>query len=119
LADITQRFEGTRIYYEGKEWSPGFGKITTENEERLFSVNQNAMESELNSLEYAELNEKLSTLFDNVRTVDVNTISDELITELQSASLGREIWFWFIIAAIILLMSESVISRFYNVESIS
>lgn len=119
LADISRRFEGTRISYNGTEWIPGFGKILTGNTERLFSVNQDAMESELNTLDIAGLTENLEELFENIRVVQVNTVNDAFIAELQSASIGKEIWFWFIIAAIILLMSESVISRLYNVESVS
>ncbi|WP_083750002.1 BatA domain-containing protein [Rhodohalobacter halophilus] len=117
LADVTRQFEGTRLTYNGKEWTPGFGKVLSDDRELLFSVNQNAMESDLKSLEYAELNELLGDKFEQVRVLEMHDDGEELITELESASLGREIWFWFIIAAIILLLTESVISRFYNIES--
>jgi len=37
---------------------------------------------------------------------------------LKAASVGKDIWYWFIILAIILLVTESLVSRHYKAESI-
>lgn len=117
MAELSQRFDGTRIYYEGKEWLPGFGSIITGQSERLFSVNQNAMESDLKSLDYAELNELIGEKFERANTLKAGNDRENLQADLMNASSVKEFWFWFITAAIILLMLESVVSRFYNIES--
>ncbi|PKD43823.1 BatA domain-containing protein [Rhodohalobacter barkolensis] len=118
VPDVRQRFEGTQISYLGREWSPGFGTVELNDQELLFSMNQNAMESVLNSLNSAEVEARMKPVFENVQAVHANEDMESFLTELKSASFGKEIWFWFIITAIILLITESVISRFYKIEAI-
>jgi len=118
VPEIAQRFEGTVISYDGKEWEPGFGKIVSEDREQHFSVNQDAMESLLNSLNKTEIENRLETVFENLSVIQSGDNSQTFYSELESASFGKEIWFWFIIAAVILLIAESFIARLYKVEII-
>ena len=118
VPEITQRFEGTVISYDGKEWEPGFGKIVSENWEQDFSVNQDAMESRLNSLNRTEIENNLESVFENLSVIRADDNRESFYSDLESASFGKEIWFWFIISAIILLIVESVIARLYKVEII-
>ncbi len=118
VPEITQRFEGTMVSYHGNEWEPGFGKIISDSWEQYFSVNQDAMESVLNSLNKSEVENILGSVFEQLSVVRVEDDRDTFFAELESASFGKEIWFWFIISAIILLIAESIIARFYKVEII-
>ena len=118
VPEIAQRFEGTVISYDGKEWEPGFGKIITDNWEQYFSVNQNAMESVLNSLNKTEIENTLESVFENLSVIRTDENRESFYSDLESASFGKEIWFWFIISAIILLIAESIIARSYKVEII-
>jgi hypothetical protein len=119
VPNTRQTFQGMEISYHGEEWEPGWMRINTGGQSILYSVNQNAMESKLNTLDIAEVKEILENYFSNVNTVDTGSGINEMLSELKSASFGKEIWFWFILAAILLLIMESIISRFYRAESIS
>jgi hypothetical protein len=118
VPEVAQRFEGTVISYDGKEWEPGFGKIVLDNWEQDFSVNQDAMESRLNSLNRTEIENILELVFENLSVIRAGDNRESFYSNLESASFGKEIWFWFIISAIILLLVESVITRLYKVEII-
>jgi hypothetical protein len=97
---------------------PGWLQIETEDRSVLFSVNQDAMESRLYSLELPELAEISEVMFSHVQAVRVGSDKTELLGELELASFGREIWYWFVFIAIILLLLESLISRHYKAETI-
>ncbi len=118
VPEIAQRFEGTVLSYDGKEWGPGFGKIVSDNWEQDFSVNQDAMESILNSLNRTEIENTLESVFENLSVIRADDNRESFYSDLESASFGKEIWFWFIISAIILLIAESIIARLYKVEII-
>lgn len=115
--EVQQRFDGTMLRYDGIEWTPGWLFLTADGNKRLHSVNRDAMESALNSLDNSEAEELMRKVIGNVNVIQADSDRETLHTELASASFGKEIWFWFIIAAIILLMAESMISRFYKVET--
>lgn len=119
IPDIRQTFSGTEIGYDGREWSPGWLRLSSEDGEILFSVNQDAMESSLKTLGQAEADELFSKLFVNRRVQLDGGNLDETLADLQSASFGKEIWFWFIMTAILLLIAESLVSRIYKAESIA
>jgi hypothetical protein len=44
---------------------------------------------------------------------------NELQERITSTGFGREIWSWFMIAGLFLLVMESVVSRWYKAESLS
>ena len=115
---IRQSFQGSVISYPGEEWGPGWVTVKSDSESSLFSVNQNAMESSLNTLDDQELENIISPYFGNV-TVSYLNDDNSALSIAGTASMGREIWFWFIIAAIILLLMESIISRSYKAESLT
>lgn len=119
IPDIRQSFRGTEIVYSAFEWKPGWAEIHAGDESALYSVNQHAMESNLRTLGLQNAEEILGRHFRYVRSVSSDTGREEVLAELERASFGREIWFWFIIAAILLLLTESLISRIYKAETIS
>lgn len=118
IPQVRQTFSGTEIRYDGTEWEPGWLILHTGGEEILYSANLDAMESSLKTLGDAEADQLFATLFENRRVIGTEFDTQETLNELQSASFGREIWFWFIIAAILLLVTESLVSRIYKAETI-
>ncbi|MDX1591946.1 MAG: hypothetical protein R3283_08285, partial [Balneolaceae bacterium] len=119
IPEIRQTFRGSEIVYGGEEWGPGRLIVETGNPEynQHYSVNLSTMESSLQTLTTTEFEELFGNRFADVRVVNAGTDTDNVTGALQSASLYQEIWFWFITAAILLLITESLISRYYKVES--
>ncbi|MCG2588391.1 vWA domain-containing protein [Rhodohalobacter sulfatireducens] len=117
LPEIQQTFQGARVTYHATEWEPGWLTLQSNNQTILFSVNQNAMESILGSLNEDQLTESIGTLFSNVYVVEGGVDNAQLENELELASFGREIWYWFVLIAIILLLLELLVSRYFKAET--
>jgi len=113
-----QTFSGLNVFYLGEEWEPGWKTVQYGDESILFASNLNTMESQLESFNEQELAELLSTLFTNVDVRSAQSNRQQRLAGLKAASAGKDIWYWFIILAIILLMTESLVSRHYKAESI-
>lgn len=114
-----QTFSGLNVFYAGEEWTPGWKTVKFGEDAILFASNQNAIESRLESFNEQELTELLSTLFESSDVKFAESERQERIAGLEAASVGKDIWYWFIIFAIILLVTESLVSRHYKAESIS
>lgn len=114
-----QTFSGLNVFYLGEEWQPGWKRVSFGDESILFASNLGAMESQLESLNEQELNSLLSKFFNSVDVSFAESDQQERIAGLEVASVGKDIWYWFIILAIILLITESMISRHYKAETIS
>ncbi len=119
LPTTRQTFSGLEISYEGKEWAPGWVTLHVGDQKKLYAINQNAMESSLISLGEQEMEKYLSSIFENSSNRFLRADKEAFINEIQAASFGKEIWHWFIIIAISLLLLESLISRLYKAESIN
>lgn len=118
IPDRRQTFSGSEIRYAGREWTPGWVDVVVNGEKFTHAVNQHAMESSLISLDEQELEQIFSSLFGNVQTISPTGDIGSLISELETASIGKEIWHWFVILAICLLLLETIISRHYKAETI-
>ena len=118
LPEVQQTFRGVQVTYPAIEWQPGWLQLESDSETKLFSVNQNAIESNLNSLTGQMITEKMNTLFNSVSIVQAGSDNTRLENELELASFGREIWYWFVLIAIILLLLELLVSRYYKAETI-
>lgn len=119
IPETRQTFQGPEVTYSGEEWTPGWLTVRSGEDSILYSVNQHTMESRLKSLEQENVKELLNNFFSNVGYLRVGEDQVEMMAQLEMAAFGKEIWYWFIILAIILLLSESLISRFYKAETIS
>jgi hypothetical protein len=119
IPQTRRTFQGVEVSYGAEEWSVGWLTISADDTEVLYSVNLDAMESNLSTLNESEIEQIFLNYFSNVNVVRVGAERAEELSRLQMTSFGREIWFWFIIAAIILLLSESLISKIYKAETIS
>lgn len=118
LPEVQQTFQGVQVVYPATEWQPGWLRLRTDSETKLYSVNQNAMESDLSSLTEEMIVQKMGTLFNSVSVVRAGSDNTGLESELEYASFGREIWYWFVLIAIILLLLELLVSRHYKAETI-
>ena len=117
LPEVQQTFQGARVTYQATEWEPGWLTLQSTNQTKLYSVNQNAMESILNSLTEQNLTDRMAMLFNSVSVVETGARNAQLESELELASFGREIWYWFVLIAIILLLLELLVSRYYKAET--
>jgi hypothetical protein len=109
--------QGMRIQYPALEWTPGWYTISDGSKERVIAVNQHISESDFSTFSTIELENVLKD-FVNVQDVIVSgtLTEEELLSTIRSAGFGSEIWIWFIIAALICLIAESLISKKYSLE---
>lgn len=119
IPDVRQTFRGIEVSYHGIEWTPGWVNIRQNGQHFLHAVNLDAMESSLFSLDEQRLIELLELSFSNVDYRYLNQQDDTEMLDLLSDSFSKEIWHWFIILAMGLLLTESIVSRTYKAESIS
>ena len=115
--DYRQTLNGTELRYDGVEWHPGWLYLKSSTNDILFGVNQNTMESNLSTLGITELAEIVENSFENVRVAQSGTDQNQFSEDLELASFGKEIWYWFVFIAIILLLLESIVSRSFKAES--
>jgi hypothetical protein len=109
--------QGMRIQYAATEWTPGWYVVTEESKERLISVNQHISESDFSTFSTVELVNFLNEIVYVQDAISSGNLSDEeLLSTLRSAGFGSEIWIWFVIAALICLIAESLVSRLYRTE---
>lgn len=118
--DVQNIPNGVTVRYSGHEWKPGILKINGAEQQRLVAINQDILESDFQSLTKEELEIFSDNSVTITNVVNTNELSqDNLVNELQSASMGKEIWSWFIWIALILLVTETLISKLYRAESIT
>jgi hypothetical protein len=118
IPDRRTAFRGTSISEEARDWTSGYIKIISDEDEMLVAVNQNIMESDFRSLSDQEMGEIFN---DHFRSVSVQNISEsdaELTDQFRVAGADREIWYWFIFAALFFLLTESFVARLFKAESI-
>lgn len=121
LPDAYPTFSGlTRINYDAVEWSPGLYEITAENNNRMLAVNFDIIESDFRALSTSDITSNLTETFDQLEVFDVSGSSLNTVqNEIFSAGFGIEVWYWFIILAIALMILESIVSRWYKAETIT
>jgi len=117
LPEVRQTLYGTELSYAGVEWTPGWLNLEASVGDILFGVNQNTMESNLSTLELRDLIRIVEGSFQSVRAVESNVDQDQFSDNLELASFGKEIWYWFVFIAIILLLLESIVSRSFKAET--
>ncbi|MTI86846.1 MAG: hypothetical protein FH748_02630 [Balneolaceae bacterium] len=109
---------GIELSYPAEEWLPGWVTVTDGDKEVIVSVNMENTESG-----FAEMTEEnFETTFPNtnVALVDAANVGDEeLEREIQASGFGQEIWHWFMLAGLLLLVTESMISIWYKAETVS
>ncbi len=107
-----------RIEYGAEEWVPGWIHLQDTEKSYSVAVNLDAAESDFASGP-GDIAEMLSD-FDQVRLVDVTQMAAEEVPQaIQSSGFGQEVWHWFMMAGLLFLLAESLVSIFYKAETIA
>jgi len=78
------------------------------------------MESDLSTLSNSDMQSWVSRTNIVNSFVDVTELqSEKKLQKLNEAGFGKEIWYWFIIIAVLILIVETVISKKLKAEKIS
>ena len=118
--DVEVVTEGVEIKYAGYEWTPGVVEVTDGSHSRQIALNQDIMESDFTALSKVEV-EKYLDKYLNVNTVVfTNSHSrDQWSQRLTGAAMGKELWNWFMWLGLLLLILETVISKWFKAETIT
>ena len=109
---------GIRLRYPAEEWTPGW--ITVKDESKSYVLSSNMSTEESNFTETGK--QQLENLIDGIAITWVNASEideEELQSEIMASGFGKEIWNWFMLAGLLFLITESLVSIWYKAESIS
>lgn len=110
--------QGIRLQYAAVEWEPGLYSISDGETERLMAVNQNISESDFSAFSAADFEDAIKEYVDVQNVIMSGRLTaDELLATIQAAGFGSEVWFWFIIVALVCLIAESLITKMYKTEN--
>ncbi len=115
-ADVVS--SGIRLRYPALEWTPGWISIKDENRTVILSANLPAAESDFT----ATNKRQMAALVKGVEFIwlDASKLNqEELQTEIAASGFGKEIWTWFMLAGLILLITETLISMWYKAETVT
>ncbi len=115
--DVERTAQGYKIMYEGEAWLPGWVSLESGTYNKSFALNVSREESDVASADREEMDELVGDQIRVSRFVEASTSADRN-SMIDSAGMGQEIWHWFIWAALLLLMAETFISRWYKAESV-
>ncbi len=106
-----------RIEYNAQEWQPGW--VLLSDGEKEYTVSANLPATESNFLKDPAL-EKLQTSNTAMNLVDAGNQDSQTIAQaIKNSGFGREIWHWFMLAGLMLLIIESLVSIYFKAETIS
>lgn len=107
-----------QVTYPAVEWVPGIYTISDGETTRSLAVNTDISESDFRALSTQELEEMLagSIPLQGVYRSD-ETGLNTLQSQIASAGFGSELWHWFLLTAFLLLLTETLVSRWYKAET--
>ncbi len=106
-----------KIEYNGQEWHPGWVLLRDGNKE--FTVSANLPASESNFLAKNTL-EELQATNSAINIVDTGQQNTQEITQaIKSSGFGREVWHWFMLAGLLFLILESLVSIYFKAETVT
>ncbi|MFV1883262.1 MAG: BatA domain-containing protein [Balneola sp.] len=104
---------GVQLSYPAEAWEPGWVTVSDENRKYSVALNLERNESDFGS-------EGLESALKDIAYVDASEIGEEsLEAEIKASGFGREIWSWFMVAGLLFLVMESLISVLYKAETVS
>ena len=107
---------GTKVSYPAEDWIPGWVEVTDASNRYSVAINQERSESEFVQLE----NRGEDRIMDGLSYVDASDLEGEsLQNEIRASGFGREIWSWFMLAGLLFLVAESLVSVFYKAETVN
>ncbi len=111
---VNPRNFGGRIAldYQGYDWQPGWVTIKDDSDEYKVALNLGMQESVFD----AEINE----IAENLNIVETGSLnSQQLNSEIRTSGFGKEIWQWFMLAGLLLLITETLVATFYKAETVN
>jgi type 1 glutamine amidotransferase len=109
---------GIRLRYPAEEWTPGWLTVKDGSKSYVLSSNMSAEESnftETNEQQLENLAEGIAVTWVDAAEID----EEELQSEIMASGFGKEIWSWFMLAGLIFLITESLVSIWYKAETIN
>jgi hypothetical protein len=109
---------GIRLRYPAVEWTPGWISIKDEHRTVILSANLPVVESDFTETNKKQMDALVQGVdFMWVDAADLNP--EELQTKIATTGFGKEIWTWFMLAGLILLIAETLISMWYKAETVT
>ncbi len=110
---------GIRLRYPAEEWTPGWITITDGNREYVLSANLSSGESDFTEADEDHL-ESLMQEEAEISWVDAAEMGEEeLQNKIMASGFGKEIWNWFMLAGLLFLITETLVSMWYKAETVS
>jgi hypothetical protein len=111
---VTVLNRGTRLSFEGTVTQAGHYLVKQENEILTsLSFNYNRQESDLRYFNADELKNRISTSgLNNISVIE--NISGNFTEVLQELQKGRQLWKWCIVIALLFIITEAAIARFWR-----
>ncbi|MCG8372246.1 MAG: hypothetical protein MI700_01865, partial [Balneolales bacterium] len=106
---------GARLKYPAETWNPGWVQANDGEQSYSIAVNLDRVESDFTSYESNE-NSRIDAEFNVVQTFELE--EESLQNEIAASGFGREIWTWFMLAGLLFLITESLVSIFYKTENV-
>lgn len=108
---------GVQVRYFAREWQNGWISVSDEDNEFIIAVNLNKEESSFNRLPKEDIEELIGAEY--MTFVDAGSLDEEnLQSNILSSGFGKEIWNWFMFAALLFLIAETCVSVFYKTEHV-
>ncbi len=117
VPEISTQGRGVRLMSDTESWQPGIARIEARDDTLKVAVNQQTTESDLRTLSPQAIDELFSQHFPNVRVTALQADQTNLAGQIGTARTGREIWNWFVLIGIILLLSESIVTKKFSGDS--
>lgn len=109
---------GIRLRYPAEEWTPGWITITDEEREYVLSANLSSEESDFMKMNEEQFENLIED--DDINWVSAGDMGEEALqNEIMATGFGKEIWSWFMLAGLLFLITESLVSMFYKAETVS
>lgn len=113
VPEVTNTSRGLRLQAETAEWKPGIARLDIGEDSLMIAVNQQVRESRLNTLDYERYLETFEAFIhiDHVVTLEDEPDRLNLARQLGVAGSGSEFWNWLVVLGIIMLLSESFVTK--------
>jgi type 1 glutamine amidotransferase len=106
-----QSSSGLRFSGDDQEWESGWIQLKNDARQRSIALLSPMSESIFTVLDKQSWETRIS---DSPYLSLEELSSEQLSTEIQAISFGREIWTWFLLAGLFFLLLETMVSAFYS-----
>ena len=102
---------GIRFSGDDQEWEPGWIQLKNDTYQRNIALLSPIGESIFSTYDKQTWETRIS---DSPYLSLEEFGSEQLRTEIQAISFGREIWTWFLLAGLLFLILETIVSVYYT-----